>query len=923
MDDELVLLTSYFNLVDGRRQETADTFRVDPSLPSKTSPDGTAALYIVTEASAGSQMGTRARRTVADTIAWEYSKRTEEPPVSRLRAAFRAAHEGVLQEFDGHVGVGVSVIAVEGDTVYLGQVAPAQVYVLHDGGLHSIASTSEGNARFLRAIGSNAGPRISVFRDQVGPDDVLALCSSWFSTEASADEMRESFAAGTSDDIADSMLALVKGHGERNSTAIVIEAVLASQLSAQEMEDEPLSFGEQVDTAVRALVSVAGRAWDELRAVPPPEPAPNGATQRELSGSAVPVQSEEALQSHDWQASGGRDEAPALSAYDWSAGGRDATMEIPALSPDTAAETEYTGGTATARHQQGLTEEVAIVPPDEGDGAEVAHANSAESWPVEPEDTRAQIQMPPVSDPRDAPQHGMDATSEQEAVSQDSNPRQVAARPATRLPERTPSRDREFSSARAEEPLSEIEQVNARIQKTPDLGSPIPPVQAFADTSTVEPSRIYATSKEIQAANKRPRRFAGIARPVHRANDPLDGPAVIRPGDADVDLRRPVARTTSSVTLWVSALAFFLLAGGGAYLFLHHRHGGIVASNPYPGKAQERIAQANAAKTPKQQDQFLATARKDLGLARQNGSTPAQLAPIAARLQATADKLHHVTRVFNPTVLASFLRIPNARPAEVSAGPGIAYVLDTGRNSVFEISTNGGSTSGPSEITKLGDTISSLTIGRLLHTTTFGNTLLALDNKNQLVRVGGGVNTATPLTQVSQNPYTPASIATADPGDVYVLDTANSQVWYYPQGATGYNPIGKAYFDATTARPKNLNTAVGLALDGTDMFILGADGSIQKFDIQANARPFTQNLAVPLSHPVSIYTSKNVGYVWVADPVHARIVQMDKNGQYVTSYQSGSRSLNLRTAKSVAVGPAGNTLYVLVKSGLYSFPIAR
>src|SRR5437588_2124304 len=85
MDDELVLLTSYFNLAGGRRQDNADTFRVDPSLQSGTSPDGVAALYVVTESTTGGQMGPRARKLAADTVAWEYSSHADVPPASRLR----------------------------------------------------------------------------------------------------------------------------------------------------------------------------------------------------------------------------------------------------------------------------------------------------------------------------------------------------------------------------------------------------------------------------------------------------------------------------------------------------------------------------------------------------------------------------------------------------------------------------------------------------------------------------------------------------------------------------------------------------------------------------------------------------------------------------------------------------------------------
>ncbi|HCG02606.1 MAG TPA: hypothetical protein DEV93_18940, partial [Chloroflexi bacterium] len=147
-NDQLVLLTSYFNLAGGRRQDTADTFRVESSIPSSSSPDGVAALYVVTEASAGGHMGPRARRLAADTIAWEYQQNADVPPPQRLKGAFRAAHEQISQESDGHVAVGASVIAVEADSIYLAQTSPGQVYVLHDGQLHSIASKSETGSAF-------------------------------------------------------------------------------------------------------------------------------------------------------------------------------------------------------------------------------------------------------------------------------------------------------------------------------------------------------------------------------------------------------------------------------------------------------------------------------------------------------------------------------------------------------------------------------------------------------------------------------------------------------------------------------------------------------------------------------------------------------------------------------------------------------
>jgi len=195
MEDELVLLTSYFNLAGGRRQDTADTFRVEASVPSGSAPEG-AALYIVTEASAGGHMGPRARRQAADTVAWEYSSHDDDAPSTRLKAALRTAHDEVSREFDGHVAVGIGVIEIERDNVYLAQVPPAQVYVLHEGSMHSSAAAADGGSSpFARALGSRTGPKVSVFRDRIEAGDVLGLCSSWYQRGPEPEEIRACFSA--------------------------------------------------------------------------------------------------------------------------------------------------------------------------------------------------------------------------------------------------------------------------------------------------------------------------------------------------------------------------------------------------------------------------------------------------------------------------------------------------------------------------------------------------------------------------------------------------------------------------------------------------------------------------------------------------------------------------------------------------------
>ena len=439
MDDELVLLTSYFNLANGRRQDTADTFRVDPSLASGTSPDGTAALYVVSEASTGGNMGPRARRLAVDTIAWEYSSHGDEAPPRRLKAALQAAHEEVLREFDGHVSVGASVIAVEGDDIFLAQAAPAQVYVLHEGSLHSIAAGARGSSPYGHGLGSKSGPETSLFRDAIAPSDVIALCSSWYHRSADPEELRECFAAGSADDIAEALLDLARDHDVREATVIVIEATPASELDRA--QGAPAAgLMEQVDVAVQALATVGKMLVSELRGQPQ--------SSEELSSS--------------------RSREPELAGVGASSGSEPYPYGAEAFGPSPSRAGELERASTSG---QFATDEPDLF------------------------DTEPQEQM----------------TEEFEAlvVEQFSIEQPETATDNERAEAMSPGE----SSLTADRATRELEEVNSRLQQEIDMKDVVPPVQAFPDTGT-EPSRIYASSKDIQAVNRRPRRFGGVSRPA-------------------------------------------------------------------------------------------------------------------------------------------------------------------------------------------------------------------------------------------------------------------------------------------------------------------------------------------------------------------------------------------------------------------------
>jgi hypothetical protein len=846
MDEELVLLTSYFNLANGRRQDTADTLRVDPSLQSRTSPDGTAALYVVTESSTGGHMGPRARRLAADTVAWEYSTHGEEPPASRLRVALRTAHEEVLREFDGHVSVGLSVIAVEYDDVYLGQAAPAQVYVLHDGSLHSISAAADGTAPFAHALGATGGPEISVFRDKIGRDDVLALCTSWFHRAADPDSLRECFGAGTADDIAACLFELSRQHGLRDASVIIIEAVRASELDKGAREPVGASFTEQVDQAVQALAGVGRMLWAELRGQP--------LTRNGHGDSRVPELDDE--------------------------------LETATPAPRRAG----------AQRSRAATEEYATQMPDLSSQAEP----ETEPWSSGPSDAWEGGTSIPDSSP-DAKVYGGDQATEEIPA--------AGGAPADEADTWDAEEPARPFSQRMRGPLTDLDRVNSRLQVDADMSDVIPPVQAFPDTST-EPERIYATSKDLQAVNKRPRRFGGIAR-----GDSGGGASVLRPGLQDIDLRQPMARQAPPWLIWGGIAAVGVLFAIAIVIYLNGRHHSPTVP-PYAAMAAAQIQRISTAATPAEQDDAINKARRDIVLAQENGTPLTRIRQLQAQLASAREAAYRISLEKAPLQVADFSKIPGSQPIQLASGPNTLFVLDAAKKVVYSIT----GTSSPTQIVQAGEQDSGFTIGTPVQLTTSGGTGLILDDSNTLINYQGGTKTAQSLQPKSSAEKIIQMVNIGS--DVYVLDVNGSQVWKYAGAAVGPSAPVQGFFSGTTP---NISQAASFVLDDKSMYVLNQDGAVLKFALtSAKAQPYTVQIRAGLprlNKPDYIFTDAGLKYVWIADPNNQRIVQLNKQGGYDRIYWSGTGAMNLSQIKALAVPPGGKTLYVLAGQKLFDFPV--
>ena len=106
-----------------------------------------------------------------------------------------------------------------------------------------------------------------------------------------------------------------------------------------------------------------------------------------------------------------------------------------------------------------------------------------------------------------------------------------------------------------------------------------------------------------------------------------------------------------------------------------------------------------------------------------------------------------------------------------------------------------------------------------------------------------------------------------------------------------------------------------MAIDG-NLYVLFADGQVDKF-LNGEARPFSmQGLPTPMLSPTTIFISgpqdpEAVGYVYVADTGNERIVQSDKEGNYLRQFQDRSGEGRMKGLRGIYVDEEEGRLFVL------------
>jgi sugar lactone lactonase YvrE len=106
-----------------------------------------------------------------------------------------------------------------------------------------------------------------------------------------------------------------------------------------------------------------------------------------------------------------------------------------------------------------------------------------------------------------------------------------------------------------------------------------------------------------------------------------------------------------------------------------------------------------------------------------------------------------------------------------------------------------------------------------------------------------------------------------------------------------------------------------MAVDG-NLYVLFADGQVKKF-LDGQPQDFSmQGLPTPMNSPTTIFVSGEqsptaAGHVYVTDTGNERIVEFDKQGNYVRQFQDAADGTHLRNLRGVYVNEERGQLFIL------------
>ncbi|TKJ31594.1 MAG: hypothetical protein CEE40_00805 [Chloroflexi bacterium B3_Chlor] len=157
-------------------------------------------------------------------------------------------------------------------------------------------------------------------------------------------------------------------------------------------------------------------------------------------------------------------------------------------------------------------------------------------------------------------------------------------------------------------------------------------------------------------------------------------------------------------------------------------------------------------------------------------------------------------------------------------------------------------------------------------------------------------------------------------GNLYVLDLAHESIMKYIPSGDDYQQPPVDYLQGSV--DIQWTSVIDMAIDGS-VYLLLSNGSIMKFAAGA-PQPFPlEGLYPPLENPEAIFASPDSLSVFVAEPAQARIVEFNRDGQFIRQFRAARDGEDpFADLRAFVVDVSHNRLLIGTATGLFNTDVA-
>jgi hypothetical protein len=446
-----------------------------------------------------------------------------------------------------------------------------------------------------------------------------------------------------------------------------------------------------------------------------------------------------------------------------------------------------------------------------------------------------------------------------------------------------------------------------------------PPVGAAAGAAGAASQASQAPAKPAAAPPQSAAREPGRSRPPD-----LEPSAAAAPAAAEPEERG--RRSPWGLVLALVVIPLVVIGLVVAMLWFRTQNAAAQFQQTLAG-AETAVTEAQGLADEAQARLRLSSAHDFLEKARAMRPNDAQLAKVQASYGEIIGRINRITPLYGLLELWQF-RETGRKLDRILAGGDSLYVLDRGRSEVlrFILSKLGDSATPaqPTEVIRKGQTVGDAAVSELVDSdwaNASGNQrsrLLALDSAAGLAAYDTTWG-ATRLPVGGKDKLGLPQLVKSFGGNLYVVDTKNSQIWRYRPGDKGFENPPEPYFAANTK--VDLSGVQSIDIDG-NVWLLFADGRLLKF-YGGEQKPFElKGLPDPLSAPAAIASQADGDLIYIADSGNGRILEFTKDGQFQRQFRPAQGN-SLQGIRDLFLDETGDKFYIVTADKLWKADVPR